>query len=200
MAKDNYHHGDLRAALLKAGEEILGETGISGFSLRRVAREVGVSHSAPAHHFGDANGLLVALAAVGFRRFANAMRDRQSRIDFDPAERLIASGLGYIDFAKSSPALFRLMFGEKLSTINVENDELAAASEEAFEHLVKGVERLDGVSPHEDDRSMTRVMAIWSFAHGFAELLLSGRMVYVQSLPPEQQEEVFRQAMRPILA
>ena len=74
---DGYHHGDLRAALLAAGEEVLEESGVAGFSLRHVARRVGVSHSAPAHHFGDAQGLLAALATDGFRRFLAAMRVRQ---------------------------------------------------------------------------------------------------------------------------
>jgi AcrR family transcriptional regulator len=68
-SKDSYHHGDLRAALIKAGEAVLAETGVTGFSLRAVAKRVGVSHSAPAHHFGDAKGLLDALATEGFRRF-----------------------------------------------------------------------------------------------------------------------------------
>lgn len=75
--KENYHHGDLRVALLKAGEAVLATTGSHGFSLRQVAREVGVSHSAPAHHFGDANGLLMAMAADGYSRFLQAMQERQ---------------------------------------------------------------------------------------------------------------------------
>jgi hypothetical protein len=61
-----YHHGDLRAALLSAAEEELAERGMEAFSLRSVAKRAGVSHAAPAHHFGDAQGLLTALAAEGF--------------------------------------------------------------------------------------------------------------------------------------
>jgi AcrR family transcriptional regulator len=80
--KDSYHHGDLRAALLAAGEAVLTETGVEGFSLRLVAKRVGVSHSAPAHHFGDAQGLLTALAAEGFRRFLLAMQARQQGAAF----------------------------------------------------------------------------------------------------------------------
>ena len=76
--RSTYHHGDLRAALLRAGEEQLARSGVAGFSLREVASRVGVSHAAPAHHFGDAQGLLAALAAEGFRRFLAAMRHRQS--------------------------------------------------------------------------------------------------------------------------
>ena len=60
-----YHHGDLRSALLVAAEADLAENGIEAFSLRQVARRAGVSHAAPAQHFGDANGLLTALATEG---------------------------------------------------------------------------------------------------------------------------------------
>eukprot|EP01036_Dinobryon_divergens_P003443 gene3443-4542_t len=54
----SYHHGDLRAALLAAAEDELAARGVEGFSLRQVAKRAGVSHAAPAHHFGDAAGLL----------------------------------------------------------------------------------------------------------------------------------------------
>src|SRR5262245_33569186 len=64
-----YHHGDLRAALLAAAEEILEKEGIQALTLRAAARAVGVSHTAPQNHFGDLTGLLSELAAIGYRRF-----------------------------------------------------------------------------------------------------------------------------------
>src|SRR4051812_37653561 len=64
-----YHHGALHDALLKAAEQVLERDGLSGLTLRAVAREAGVSHAAPAHHFGDLTGLLSELAAIGFRQF-----------------------------------------------------------------------------------------------------------------------------------
>ena len=64
-AERPYHHGNLRAALLEAAEAELEAMGIERFSLRAVAKRAGVSHAAPAHHFGDATGLLTALAAIG---------------------------------------------------------------------------------------------------------------------------------------
>src|SRR5882757_7569710 len=68
-----YHHGDLHEALLKAAERVLERDGLPGLTLRAVAREAGVSHAAPTHHFGDLSGLLSELAAIGFRRFNEAM-------------------------------------------------------------------------------------------------------------------------------
>lgn len=190
--KHSYHHGDLRAALLRAGEAVLAETGIEGFSLRRVAREVGVSHSAPAHHFGDTQGLLAALAAEGFRQFLDAMQARQAACDSqDAGELLIASGLGYLDFTLAAPALFKLMFGS--DRVDVCDPDLDASAGAAFDHLAQDIARLRGTSPYEDAAAMTDVMAAWSMVHGFASLLLSGRMHPVQEMDQPAREAFFRQ-------
>lgn len=192
LEKHAYHHGDLRAALLKAGETVLAETGIEGFSLRRVAREVGVSHSAPAHHFGDTQGLLVALAAEGFRQFLAAMQARQTGCTSrDPQDLLVASGLGYLDFTLAAPALFKLMFGS--DRMDFCDPDLEAAAAAAFDHLAQDIARLRGTSPYEDAAAMADVMASWSMVHGFASLLLSGRMHPVQEMDQPAREAYFRQ-------
>ncbi len=67
-----YHHGDLRRALLAAALEAIEESGPAALSLRDLARRAGVSHAAPAHHFGDKAGLLTALAAEGFDLLADS--------------------------------------------------------------------------------------------------------------------------------
>ena len=72
-AQPRYHHGALRDALLKAAERVLERDGLAGLTLRAVAREAGVSHAAPTHHFGDLTGLVSELAAIGFRQFNAAM-------------------------------------------------------------------------------------------------------------------------------
>lgn len=196
--RETYHHGDLRAALLKAGEAVLAETGRQGFSLRQVAREVGVSHSAPAHHFGDAKGLLMAMAADGYTRFLQAMQARQTAVGADDGEALLlASGLGYLDFARSAPALFHLMFNDGQTW--EPSDELKQAADASFLHIAGDIERLRGVCPFKNQDAMVHVMAAWSMAHGFADLLLSGRMYPVQPLSASDQDAYFSRAFRPLL-
>ncbi|MCG4958224.1 TetR family transcriptional regulator, partial [Alistipes finegoldii] len=68
-----YHHGDLAPALLEAAERVLKRDGVEKLTLRAVAREAGVSHTAPQHHFGDLTGLLSELAAIGYNRFRDTM-------------------------------------------------------------------------------------------------------------------------------
>ena len=69
-----YHHGALREALLAAAEVILERDGVEALTLRGAAREAGVTHGSPAHHFGDLQGLLSELAASGFIRFHERLR------------------------------------------------------------------------------------------------------------------------------
>ena len=87
-----YHHGALREALLAAAESLLLEQGVDAFTLRACARRAGVSHAAPAHHFGDARGLLTAFATVGFARMAALMQRYHDSAPADALQRLEAVG------------------------------------------------------------------------------------------------------------
>jgi AcrR family transcriptional regulator len=169
-----YHHGDLRSALLTAAEAELAEHGIEAFSLRQVARRAGVSHAAPAHHFGDANGLLTALAAEGFRQFLATQKAVEATVPDDSRARLIASGVGYVTFARARPALFRLMFGSQRT--NYAQPALKAAADAALGHLMLRVSLAGGQGAQD-------IAAVWATAHGLADLLVSGRMKVIENLP-----------------
>ncbi|WCB93729.1 hypothetical protein DSM104299_02445 [Baekduia alba] len=108
-----YHHGNLREALLRAGEQALESGGAQTLSLRELARDVGVSHAAPRRHFADKQALLDALAQNGFEQLgailATAVADAGP--DFDA--RLLSLGRAYIAYATAHPALVELMFASK---------------------------------------------------------------------------------------
>src|SRR5271166_4254243 len=106
----HYHHGALKDALVEASEAILLERGVAGLTLRAVARRVGVSPAAPAHHFGDVAGLLTEVAARGFEALSQALRAAEADAGADPAARLDAQGRAYVAFALRHPARVRLMF------------------------------------------------------------------------------------------
>src|SRR5215212_4914161 len=73
QATKRYHHGDLRNALIRAGQELLAQEGIAGLDMRKVARAAGVSHAAPYRHFADKQALLAAIAEDGFYQLAEGM-------------------------------------------------------------------------------------------------------------------------------
>lgn len=182
-----YHHGDLRAALLAAAEAELAERGVEAFSLRQVAKRAGVSHAAPAHHFGDAQGVLTALAAEGFRQFLAAQAAREAVAAPDPDAQLVAAGLGYVDFALARPALFRLLWQSERP--NFGDADLGRAARAAFQHLVDQVAAAGG-------RSTADEAAVWAAAHGLADLLAAGRLETVGSLPPAARDAMIADILR----
>jgi AcrR family transcriptional regulator len=169
--KRPYHHGALRPALLAAAESVIAERGVDGFSLRETARRAGVSPAAPAHHFGDARGLLTALATEAFRRFGDALE--ASDVGQDRHERIRSQGRAYVNFALAEPAKFDLMWRYALT--DRENAEYRQASSRAFailDRVVRGEEA--AAKPVEDDISVASSIACWSLVHGFARLARDG--------------------------
>lgn len=174
-----YHHGDLPTALLAAVRDAVAEVGVSGVSLRDVARRAGVSHSAPAHHFGTKAGLLTAFATAGYQLLAESViaevcAAQTANRELDPAAELAAIGRGYVRFALANPAHFEVMF--RLDALDPANSEFIAASETAYALLLATIERcrasgrLHGRSPE-----LVAVSA-WSLVHGLAALWISGRL------------------------
>ena len=184
-----YHHGDLREALLREAEAELAEKGMEGFTLRGCAKRAGVSHAAPAHYFKDANALLTELTAIGFERFVAAMRTRQDQAGTDPRKRLVGAGLGYIDFARANPALFRLMFSSFRP--DFEAIHLKTQATDAFALLVDSVGALRGVDPRTSKSAMRDVASAWATAHGLADLLLSDRMNFMDAISDGQPETLY---------
>src|SRR5438128_2323529 len=107
--KASYHHGALREALLIAAEKLLREHGLAALTLRAIAREAGVSHGAPAHHFEDLSALLSDLAAVGFLRLVEQLEAALKARD----KTRFPVPKAYVQFAVDNPALFSLMFREE---------------------------------------------------------------------------------------
>ncbi len=115
MSRDTYHHGDLKAVILAKAAALVAERGADGISLRELAREAGVSHAAPAHHFTDRRGLFTALAAQGWRLLAEALA--AARPDF------IDAALAYVRFALDHPGHYAVMFDRSL--VNPDDPELS---------------------------------------------------------------------------
>jgi AcrR family transcriptional regulator len=170
-----YHHGDLPAALLEAVESAVADVGVSGVALRDVARRAGVSHGAPAHHFGSKAGLLTAFATAGYQLLAESVLAEVAASDpADGPAELAAIGRGYVRFAIGHPAHFEVMF--RLDALNRDDPRFTAASETAYGLLLATVERCRA-----EDRLRGRppelvAVSAWSMVHGLAALWISGRL------------------------
>ncbi|RVW04370.1 TetR/AcrR family transcriptional regulator [Rhodococcus xishaensis] len=112
-AEQPYHHGSLRQVLLTRAESTLEEDGVDGISLRRLAREAGVSHAAPSKHFRDRQALLDALVESGFRRLTEALEQAFDEAEPHARARLGALASAYVTFALTHRELLALMYSSK---------------------------------------------------------------------------------------
>ncbi|MFE7114420.1 TetR/AcrR family transcriptional regulator [Streptomyces sp. NPDC057654] len=161
-----YHHGDLRAACLRAARELLEEDGSAGLSLRAVARRAGVSATAPYRHYADRDALVSAVAAEGYRELAAHLAAAH------PApttpDDLAAVAVAYVRFALDHPALFRVMFAEPCDP---DNEERAAATA-AISAYVRDIVR--HAFPGADPDALST--PVWALVHGLAFLHLDGKL------------------------
>jgi AcrR family transcriptional regulator len=170
-----YHHGDLRTALLDGVAQIIRETGVVNVSLREVARRIGVSHGAPAHHFSSKQILLTAFATEGFAKLAaDTERSVQAEKLTDSRERLRAIGRGYVRFAVAHPEYFEVMFRSDL--VDHKDRAFVAASDAAFNILKQCVDAIDKEGRLGKRDSETVAVAAWALVHGLAALWLSRRL------------------------
>jgi AcrR family transcriptional regulator len=165
---DRYHHGDLRAALIGAAIELIGEGGVRGFSMAEASRRVGVAVSAPYAHFADRDALLAAVAVRACEVFYREMLREISR-SREPADRLAAIARCYVRFAGYNRPLFEVLFAAGID--KRDHPEVEAAEEPLNDTLLECVRAVAGDDPTSSDDLATAAEAA---AHGHAMLLLDG--------------------------
>jgi AcrR family transcriptional regulator len=170
--KRNYHHGDLRAALVLAGLKLLEERRSDDIGLREVARAVGVSATAVYRHFPDKAALLRALSAEGLARLAKVQQAAFTRAG-GGKPGFVATGRAYVRFALDNPALFRLIFSNP-----PKQDFMASAQEQVPEAFRMLRENAASLVPPGASTNLVNFAALnaWAKVHGLAVLLLDGQI------------------------
>jgi len=160
-----YHHGALRQTLMAHALDAIAASGPTGWSLRDLARRAGVSHAAPAHHFGDKTGLLTAVAIEGYRTQA-----RELEASWSDTHSALELGVAYVRFALANPAAFEVMYRPHL--LHIDDAELIEAQAAASRPLFVAMTHLAELDPSIDPA--IAAIAAWSIVHGFATLWLNG--------------------------
>ena len=198
--KAQYHHGDLKEALLTAAESVLHDSGLHGFTLRECARRAGVSHAAPKHHFGDVRGLLTEVAARGFQQLTRRLRMKLRAAGDDLDAQFVATAEAYVGFAEAHPEHFRIMFRSDL--VDMQSPGLMAAALATFTELTNVIRRQRGeaeITVESLDACMTSAQLIndiligWSHIHGYAHLRLEGQLAMI---PKTAQKDMLATAGR----
>jgi AcrR family transcriptional regulator len=165
----SYHHGDLAAALIDATKELITERGLDGFTLREVARRVGVTHVAVYRHYADRRALLAAVAVHGFRELRRRLESARKRTPTKLEPRLRALLAAYLQFCWAEPALSAVMFGPRLS-MHGEFPDLDAAVLESLGMIEETIAELAPPSALRERSARDLGLALWTFVHGFSML------------------------------
>jgi AcrR family transcriptional regulator len=167
--RKTYHHGNLPPALVAVAKTLIIERGLDGFTLREVARRVGVTHVAAYRHYADRRALLAAVSESGFRQLHGRLERARRRASPSGAPRLRAVLAAYLPFCWDERALAALMFGPRLSH-GGEFPELEAA---VFATLGPIEDTIASLAPEASRRGLSArdlALALWTFVHGFSTL------------------------------
>ncbi|WP_339768804.1 TetR/AcrR family transcriptional regulator [uncultured Paraglaciecola sp.] len=173
--KSSYHHGDLRSSLLEAAKAMLSDGGIEGLSLRKLADRVGVSRTAPYHHFKDKNELLCAIAEEGFEHWHNNAERIFSQAGLTTKQKYHQFFQGYIGYAAENPEMYDLMFGRTIWKQNSATNDLRDIAYPSFQRQVEMTKKWQeqGLMPAEED-TLRLAQVTWGTMHGIARLLIDG--------------------------
>ena len=170
MAKaKQFHHGDLKRALLDAALELLDEQGDSGVGIRAVARKAGVSHAAPVNHFRDRRALLTGLAVTLFDDIQADISKRLERESDDPVARIESVIRCFFEYGANHPHRYALLW--RNDVVDHECDEMRTREDAVYDHICDEIDRL--VAGRNVDKH-TVAIGLWSMMHGYIDLKIVG--------------------------
>lgn len=175
--KKSYHHGDLRQSLQQAAVEIIRSGGIEALSMRKLADKVGVSRSAPYHHFADKHELLCAIAEQGFVLQGQAVAN-QPEVDQSIRRQMSQFVNAYVGWAVDHPEYYNLMFGGDIWKSGEVPETFKSHSHRYFRTYVERVESWRQRGMIDSTVEPLRFAQVsWSTIHGLARLIIDG--IYV---------------------
>lgn len=176
----SYHHGDLAETLLKAAIELLRKEGPAGLSMRKLADYVGVSRTAPYHHFKDKNALLCEIAITGFKQQIDiaqmhAQQMEKATTKAEQKQLFEHYFFAYIEFADTHAETYDLMYGRTIWKAGHPTEALQTISRDSFKQWLMWVEKLQKSGILSNADTPLRVgQSTWATLHGLCRLLIDG--------------------------
>ena len=198
-SRSKYHHGELRSALVSLAVKEIARAGVEKLSLRSLARQAGVSPTAPFRHFPDKQTLLAGIAIEGFEELARRLTET-SESNAGIEERFIELGATYVGFAQDFPVHYQLMFGAVLGDFSA-SKELQEASAAAYAVLDATLTEIKNNQQLDHDVA-TLGGLVWSTVHGMASLVFNvptARMPKAADAAPRQAVKSIHEDMRAAL-
>ncbi|MCR3760750.1 TetR/AcrR family transcriptional regulator [Clostridium felsineum] len=181
MEKSKYHHGNLKEDMIKNGLQLLTTEGYEEFSLRKVAKMCGVSHTAPYKHFRNKDELISAIIFEATQKFKRSLEETSLRYQNDFQKQIVEVGKRYIKFMVENPDYFKVLFINDLNTkLVIQDESLAFVRGDAFVPFKETASNyLNSLNLNYSDKDLNlSILLIWSTIHGLAALLTNKAIIY----------------------
>jgi AcrR family transcriptional regulator len=174
MDKNKYHHKDLKKKLIEEGSSLLARGGYDDFSLRQLAKNLGVSHAAPYRHFNNKEDLVLNIIKKGLDEFYESLYLSVQSFPDNPLKQLRDMGRQYILFFINNPDLVKVMFA------NMKNRKLVekVPSRDSFRLLLDAVTACKEKGLISASDTMLASLLIWGEVHGLSYLLMDGNIPF----------------------
>ena len=174
MLKNDYHHGNLKEELLSVALNVIATQGIDELTLKVLADATGTARTAIYKHFKSKDSLIKTIIEIGFEKFDESVSLIQTDKNRPLIDRFYLAAKAYIEFARSNPNLYRLLFGEKYaflrgSTMSIKDEKCSG-----FGTFKKTIEEGQENGIFKKENSFQKTIILWSMLHGLSSLLIDG--------------------------
>lgn len=179
-----YHHGDLKAELIREGLKILDTEGYDSLSLRKVAKACNVSQTAPYRHFKNKVDLVGAITIEAMTAFDRCLAIATEKYPEDTRLQLKEMGVAYIRFFSENPEYMRLLFLGNIQE-KVGQEAMDAFNKKYMDQLSQGhaystlnntISRYKADYPEEKMTQEELVLLCWGLVHGISTLIVTGEL------------------------
>lgn len=170
----NYHHGNVKEALLNAAQSHIENNEGEMISLRALSKVVGVTPSAVYNHFVDKNALILAIKVRIYQDFNIFFAENCTETE-NPDKALLEMCLAYFHFSRQFPSQFRFIFSSSIP-MEWSTDEMVDVSSRCLvkaRSLVFAIHKEYQLQCTEEE-VVNSTLLIWSQLHGIVTLRNSG--------------------------
>lgn len=160
-----YHHGNLKEELIACACKLCDRDGYTKLSIRSLAKESGVSQTAPYRHFETKECVYAAVATVGFKKLNELVFfDSPKKIT---KTKLVANASKYIEFGLKNANTYDLMFGTAVGNF-ADYPDLLKSANKTYDNMK------DSFASLADDSEQIiafKCITLWSMLHGLVGII-----------------------------
>ena len=172
----SYHHGNLKQELIDCACRLCERDGYTKLSIRTLAKESGVSQTAPYRHFETKEALYASVAQDGFNKLSKAIH-----VNVDKKvtkKQIVDMAIKYIEFGLKNANTYDLMFGTAVGNF-ADYPELLKSANSSYENLRLSFSKLANDS---DEVIDFKCITLWSMVHGLVGILRKVQVIGDEAL------------------